>query len=138
MQPGNPGQNPYGDQPSHGGQPPWEQSQYGQPQQPEQPGQYPPAPGYSQGAYSTPAGEPSNTMGLVSMILGIAAIPTLCCFGLGIPLGVAAIVLGLLGKNKADQGLASNRGQAQAGFICGIVAVALGVVGIVFNLATRS
>jgi hypothetical protein len=77
----------------------------------------------------------NNTFGLVSMILGIIAIPMVCCFFLGIPLGIAAGVLGYLGRQKADQGLATNRGQAQAGLICGAVAVGLGILSIIATLA---
>jgi hypothetical protein len=141
MQPGNEGQDPYGQQPPSGGQPPYGQQppqgpppqygqqppQYGQPQYSEQYG-YPSAPEYPPGAYGAPGGQPSNTQGLVSMILGIAAIPLVCCFGVGIPLGIAAAVLGFLGKRKADQGQATNRGQALAGLICGAVAAVGGVI----------
>jgi hypothetical protein len=65
------------------------------------------------------------------MILGIASIPLVCCFYLGIPLGIAAAVTGWMGKQKAEQGLANNRGQAMAGLICGIVAVGIGVLFII-------
>jgi len=81
---------------------------------------YAPQPGYG--------AQPQNTQGLVSMILGIVAIPMLCCFYTGIPIGIAAAVLGWMGKQKADQGLATNRPQAMAGFILGIVAAALGIL----------
>lgn len=132
MQPGNEGPDPYGQQPPYGGQPP----QYGQqPPQYGQPGPYPTWPGEGTGA---PGGTPSNTQGLLAMILGIAAIPLLCCFYIGFPLGIAAAVLGYLGKKKADQGLATNRGQAQAGFICGLVAVGLGVVLIILAIIGQS
>ncbi|MGW0436074.1 DUF4190 domain-containing protein [Micromonospora sp. NPDC003197] len=67
------------------------------------------------------------------MILGIAAIPLLFCCYLGFPLGIAAAVTGFLGKQKADQGLADNRGQALAGLICGAVAVGLGILSIILN-----
>ncbi|TDB76565.1 DUF4190 domain-containing protein [Micromonospora sp. KC723] len=133
MQPGPPGQDPYGQQPPHDpyGQPAPGQP-YGQPADPYAP---PPAapPTYPGAGYPQPAGQ-QNTLGLVSMILGIASIPMLCCFSVGIPLGVAAVVTGWLGKQKADQGLASNGGQAKAGLICGGIAVALGVLGLVVNL----
>jgi hypothetical protein len=185
MQPGNPGQDPYGQQPPSGDQPPQygQQPQYGQPpqygqqppqygdqppqygQQPPQygdqppqygapqypdpysqqpssppPGQpYPSAPAYPAGSYGPPAGQqPSNTLGLVSMILGIASIPLLCCFSLGLPLGIAAAVMGYLGKKRADQGLATNRGQAQAGFICGAIAAGLGIVLIVLSIVLNT
>jgi hypothetical protein len=80
-----------------------------------------------------PGQAPNNTQGLIAMILGIAAIPLLCCFYLGVPVGITAGVLGYLGKKKAEQGLATNRGQAMAGLILGAVAVGLGVL--VFILA---
>jgi uncharacterized protein DUF4190 len=89
--------------------------------------------------YPPPAGNagspPNNTLGLVSMILGIISIPLLCCFYLGLPLGIAAVVLGFMGRQKADQGLASNRGQASAGLICGAIAVGLGILGIILTFA---
>jgi hypothetical protein len=72
------------------------------------------------------------------MILGIVAIPlAFCCLYIGIPLGIAAIVTGWLGKQKAEQGLANNRGQAMAGFICGIAGVALGLLSIVLLFVVR-
>lgn len=66
------------------------------------------------------------TAALVCGILG------LLCFA---PLGIVAIVLGTQAKNDIDRspGMYKNRGMAQAGFVVGIVAVALwGVL-----LATR-
>lgn len=82
--------------------------------------------------YPPPAPQPApggnNTQGLVAMILGIAAIPLVCCFYIGLPLGIVAAVLGVLGKQKADQGLASNRGQAMTGIITGGIAAAIGII----------
>ncbi|SCL19436.1 protein of unknown function [Micromonospora nigra] len=200
MQPGNPGQDPYGQQPygspatppphdpyapppaapygqpptsgqpydpyappSHGqpptsgqpygptsgqpyGQPPTSGQPYGQPDPYAAPP--PPAPGQPYGqpyqdpyGQQQPYGQPQmypnagfaaqgqqNTLGLVSMILGIASIPLGCCLYLGLPLGIAAVVTGWLGKQKADQGLASNAGQAKAGLICGAVGAGLTVL----------
>ncbi len=90
----------------------------------------PPGPG---GAPGVP-GQQSNALGLTAMILGIAAIPLACCFYLGLPLGIVAAVLGFLGKNKADQGLATNRGQAIAGLICGIIGAALGLLALLLTV----
>ncbi|TDB71999.1 DUF4190 domain-containing protein [Micromonospora sp. KC721] len=161
MQPGPPGQDPYGQQPPHdpyGQQPPHDP--YGQPApgQPADPYAQPPQAPYGQPAPGQPYGQPAdphaqpygppthpgagypqpagqqNTLGLVSMILGIVSIPMLCCFSLGIPLGIAAVVTGWMGRQKAAQGLASNGGQAKAGLICGAVAVGLGVLGLIVNL----
>ena len=46
-----------------------------------------------------------------------------------------SIIQGRKGKELAAQGLATNGSSAQAGFILGIVAVALNVVGIIFYVA---
>ncbi|MGC4803677.1 DUF4190 domain-containing protein [Micromonospora sp. DT233] len=127
---------PYGQQPTSGqpyGQPtsgqPYGQPASGQPygQDPYAQPLYGAAPGYPNAGYPQAQGQ-QNTLGLVSMILGIAAIPLLCCLYLGVPVGIAAMVTGFLGRQKATQGLASNAGQAMAGMICGAVAVVLGLL----------
>ncbi|MFY1704291.1 hypothetical protein ACN28G_21585 [Micromonospora sp. WMMA1923] len=157
MQPGNPGQDPYGQQPSSGqpygqqptsGQPYGQQPTSGQPygQQPDpyapppqapygqqdpygQQPPYGPGPTHPNAGYPQPSGQ-NNTLGLIAMILGIASIPLACCY-LGIPLGIAGLVTGFLGKQKADQGQASNGGQAKTGLICGGVGVVLGILQII-------
>jgi hypothetical protein len=91
----------------------------------------------AQPGYGQPAA-PNNTFGLVSMILGIVAIPLVCCFYIGVPIGIAAAVLGFLGKQKVDQGLANNRGQAMAGLICGAAAVALGILLIILSVVVTN
>ena len=70
------------------------------------------------------------------IVLGIVAIPLACCgmYG-GFLLPIAAIVCGVLGMKKADQGLASNKGLALSGLICGIVAVVLALIIIVLQIA---
>ena len=78
---------------------------------------------------------PQNTQGLLGMILGIVSIPLACCPYLGIPLGIAGAVLGFLGRKKADAGLATNRGQAQAGLICGAIGVVLGIAILVLSFS---
>lgn len=93
---------------------------------------YPPE-GYGPPGYGPPA-QPQNTLGLVSMILGIISIPLACCRGIGLIFGIAAIVLGYLGKQKVAQGLANNGSQAQTGFICGIVGAGLGILLIILTV----
>jgi hypothetical protein len=93
---------------------------------------YPPE-GYGPPGYGPPA-QPQNTLGLVSMILGIISIPLACCRGIGLVFGIAAIVLGYMGKQKVAQGLANNGSQAQAGFICGIVGAGLGLLLIILTV----
>ncbi|MEV6598003.1 DUF4190 domain-containing protein [Actinoplanes sp. NPDC051346] len=91
--------------------------------------------------YGPPAGgpaAPNNTMGLVGMILGIISIPLACCFYLGIPVGIAGAILGYLGRQKADSGFANNRGQAQAGLICGAIGAVLGIALIILSFTVRN
>ncbi|RKN44464.1 DUF4190 domain-containing protein [Micromonospora endolithica] len=127
------GQQPYGQQPY---QDPYAAQSYGQQPYPQQPYQdpYGGTPMYPNAGYPSPAGQ-QNTLGLVAMILGIASIPLACCH-LGIPLGIAALVTGWLGKQKADRGLAANNGQALAGLICGGIAVVLGAIYLVLAIAS--
>ncbi|SCE79223.1 protein of unknown function (DUF4190) [Micromonospora viridifaciens] len=137
MQPGYPGQDPNNPQQPHDpyGQQPTSGQPYGQPQ-PDPYGQQQPygaAPTYPNAGYPQPQGQ-QNTMGLVSMILGIVSIPMVCCFYLGIPIGIAAAITGHLGRQKAAQGLANNEGQAKAGFICGIIGAGLGILLIILFL----
>lgn len=71
-------------------------------------------------------GLPQNGMGTAALILGIAGF-----FCLPLISSVLAIVFGRIGMTRADQGLATNRGSAKAGFILGIIGLALGAVGLI-------
>ncbi|WP_433551507.1 DUF4190 domain-containing protein [Micromonospora zamorensis] len=163
MQPGNPGQDPYGQQPNQDpnapqppqygqppaapyGQQPTSGQPYGQPtsgqpygQDPygQQQPQYGGGPTYPNAGYPQGAQGQNNTLGLVSMILGIASIPLVCCFYLGIPVGIAAVVTGYLARQKVAQGQANNAGQAKAGLICGAVGVGLGIILIILSIVAN-
>jgi hypothetical protein len=97
----------------------------------EPPAAYPPpaAPAYPPPAYAPPAisyqAAPQNGLGTAALILGI-----LQFFCLGLIGSVLAIVFGRMGMKKAEQGLATNGGQAKAGFWLGIIGLILFVVGI--------
>ncbi|GAB3387174.1 DUF4190 domain-containing protein [Micromonospora halotolerans] len=121
---------PYGQQPTSGQ--PYGQDPYAQQQQP-----YGAAPQYPQAGYPTGQGGQNNTLGLVSMILGIVSIPMVCCLYLGIPIGIAGVITGYLAKQKADQGLASNAGQAKAGLICGAVGAGLGILVLILGIVAN-
>jgi hypothetical protein len=96
-----------------------------------QPGYQPPvvypgsAPGYPQGG--APSGG-TNTFAVVSLILGIAALVLQCCYGAGILLGGAAVVLGYLAQQKVKNENAGGRGLALAGLICGAAGAALSLI----------
>ncbi|MEV5078595.1 DUF4190 domain-containing protein [Streptomyces sp. NPDC056159] len=89
---------------------------------------YPGYPGAGQGWPGMPM-PPDNGMGTAAMVLGILSCSMFCFYGIfGVVLGVLAVIFGVKGRRKADRGEASNRGQAQAGLITGIIGIVLGLV----------
>lgn len=86
--------------------------------------------GYPMGA--GPYGPPTakNYLGGWALGLGIAA---LCC---GFFTAIPAIIMGKRGMDAADRGEATNKGQAQAGFIIGIVGVVWGVLAVIYQLSS--
>ena len=87
------------------GQPPYQGQTYGQP-------------------YGAP---PKNGMGTAALVLGIIGVVlAVLFFPLGILLGLVAAVLGYLGRKKAARREATNRGQATAGLVLGLVAILVG------------
>lgn len=84
------------------------------------------APGYPAAAGAMPT-SPQNGMGIASLVLGILGL--VCCGSL--LMSVAALILGVMGRKKAQQGLATNGGMATAGMILGIVGVALSILALI-------
>ncbi|MFI8179532.1 DUF4190 domain-containing protein [Actinacidiphila glaucinigra] len=113
--PGHPGPPGYPAYPAHPGYPGY-------------PG-HPGYPGYGMGPYGGWAPPVArNGVGLTAMILGIVgAVLAISCFGafLGLPLGIAAVVCGIVGLRIARRGEATNRPQALTGLILGIISVVL-------------
>ncbi|MGH7921367.1 MAG: DUF4190 domain-containing protein [Candidatus Dormibacteraceae bacterium] len=144
--------NPYGQQPPppqytpppnpYGGGG-YEQPQPQQPPYQQQPPQYTPPPDpYGGGGYPAPmqygaagvAAGRNNTLALVSMIVGIASI-VVCC--LGAPGGIAAVIMGFIARNQINQsgGAQGGGGMALTGIICGGVAILLGILIVILDLA---
>jgi putative exporter of polyketide antibiotics len=89
----------------------------------------PPPPQY--GAPQPPMGgapQSTNKKAIWALVLGILGL--ICC---GFFAGIPAIILGNMAKKEIDAGNGTGRGMAQAGFILGIIAVALGILWV--NLA---
>ena len=94
-------------------------------------GQQPPPPGYA--AYGGPATR-SHPQGTLILVFGIVGLIT--C----LPLAIAAWIMGqrALKQIDGDTGVTyTNRGQVNAGRICGMIGVILAVVTWVIYLATR-
>ena len=128
--PQNSGQNPYWQNPQNG-QPPYWQNQQNGGQIPPQNGQPP----YWQNQYNN--GQPpcwqnqpqrprreKNSFATISLISGIFAILTLCCFAFPVAIicGVGAVCFAIISKKGQPF-----RGTAVAGIILGVIAVLLGI-----------
>ncbi|MEU3188003.1 DUF4190 domain-containing protein [Streptomyces sp. NPDC006923] len=75
-------------------------------------------PGYGQPGWQE---TPSNGMGIAAMVLGIIAVAVFCLWGLGVILGVLALIFGIIGRRRARRGQATNGGMALAGIILGAI-----------------
>jgi hypothetical protein len=89
-----------------------------------------------------PMGMPPRNHGLAvaSMVCGILAIVPGCCCGLfGIPLSIAALVMGLIsiGQINGSAGQLGGKGMAIAGTVCGGVGITLNIVGVIFNVTSE-
>ncbi|MGA5899419.1 DUF4190 domain-containing protein [Streptomyces venetus] len=91
-------------------------------------------PGYPQGGYGWPGMPPApqNGLGIAAMVLGIVSCTLFCLYGVvSLITGVLAVVFGIKGRKRAEAGVATNHGQAQAGLIMGIIGIILGIAVIV-------
>lgn len=87
--------------------------------------------GYGQGGYGAPAPQGNNQKAIWSLVLGILGL--LCC---GFFTGIPAIILGRSAQKEIAQTGQQGAGLAKAGFIIGIVACVLSVIGIIWTLTT--
>jgi hypothetical protein len=96
-------------------------------------------PDYSETGYSetarppvTPSpAQPRNGLGVSALVLGVGSLVaaiSFVLFPLALPGGLAAVVFGLIAIVRGNTRGATNSGQAAAGLICGILALAIAVV----------
>ncbi|MEV6553885.1 DUF4190 domain-containing protein [Streptomyces sp. NPDC051597] len=71
---------------------------------------------------------PLNGFGTTALVLGILSVVLFCLWGLGIVLGILALIFGFLGRGRAKRGEATNGAQALAGIILGAVGVVVSAV----------
>ncbi|APE24204.1 MULTISPECIES: DUF4190 domain-containing protein [Streptomyces] len=93
---------------------------YGHAGYPSYGGGYPGQPGWQQPA--------SNGMGTAAMVLGIVAVAGFCLYGLGVILGILALIFGIIGIKKVGRGEATNRGMAVAGIVLGSIGIVVSAV----------
>ena len=71
---------------------------------------------------------PRNGLGTAALVLAIIGL--LLCFTVagGVILGIAAVVMGLVGRGRAKRGEANNGGVALAGVVLGFLSIVAGLV----------
>lgn len=91
----------------------------------------PPAyPGYGGDPYN-PYGaptQPRNGLGLAGMVLGILSIVLCFLNWIDVIVAILAIVFSAIGRSRVKKGAATNKGQATAGLICGVIGAVLAIV----------
>lgn len=94
----------------------------------------PPPPPGGPGGYAYPAPRTSGKA-VASLVSGIVGLPLFLCCTLS---GVPAVVLGFMARSeiRKSQGTLTGDGMATAGLILGLIAVVLGVAGIILVFAT--
>ncbi len=104
-----------------------------------QPGPPPPQPLYPPGVYPYPPPfvrqeAQGATASMVLGIISLAALPLICCCGLGellaIPMGGLAVILGFRARNRVaeSRGALGGDGRALAGIVMGGTAAGIGLV----------
>ena len=89
-----------------------------------------PGPGHFGPVHPTATAASSDALAVASVVLGALSIPfTLCCFG-GLPLGIAAMVIGKRAQNRiqAQPNAFHGARSATVGFWLGLVGVTLSVL----------
>lgn len=75
-----------------------------------------------------PGAQPSQGLAIGSLVCGILSIGTFCVWWLSVPLGIVAVVLGVMARGKIARGEASGAGLAKAGMICGIIGAVISIL----------
>jgi hypothetical protein len=83
--------------------------------------------------------EPSSGLAIGALVTGILAIPGACCCYSSVPLGISAIIMGVIAMNKAKESPLTHggRGMAIAGLSCGIVALLFTILVIALGVGMR-
>ena len=90
------------------------------------PGGYPPP--YQHNpypGYGPPPTAPRNGLGIASLVLAIVALLSFWSVIGGAAIGVVAVILGIIGRGRANRGEATNAGVAVAGITLGALAVVI-------------
>jgi len=84
-----------------------------------------------------------NGLAVAALVCGILAIvPGCCCGFFGIPLSIAAVAMGIVSMQQINASMTTpmpqgGKNMAIAGTVCGGIAIALDIVGVIFNVGTQ-
>ena len=90
--------------------------------------QVPPPMGTPPVGYSSPGASKPQGLAIGALVCGILSLVFFCFNILSIPLGIVAIILGVVAGGKARRGEAGGEGLAKTGMILGIAGVALSIL----------
>jgi hypothetical protein len=79
-----------------------------------------------------PKPAPDPVWPTVALVLGVVCLPLMFCALISVPLGLTAVVFGLLGLLPATRGAGRQRGLALAGLLCGALGAVLSVAVTIF------
>jgi hypothetical protein len=89
---------------------------------------YPAPPPMPYATQTPPAIAPRNGLGISALVIAIVGL--LLCFTIvfGVLLGIAAVVMGFMGRGRVKRGEANNGGVAVAGVVLGFLSIVAGLV----------
>lgn len=72
----------------------------------------------------------SNGLAIASMVCGIVSVPLSCCYGAGLPVALAAVIMGFIARKQINEsgGSQGGQGMALAGIITGFVSMVVGII----------
>lgn len=74
-----------------------------------------------------------NGLAIAAMVLGIIGLVGLCFWPVGLPCAILALIFGIISRKKAKE-TGVGGGMATAGFVLGIIALALAILGVILAI----
>ena len=96
----------------------------------------PPSPPPPMSGYAPQVPRGTSGMAIASLVCGIVSLLLFCFWPLSVPLGIVALILGLIARSKIKRGEATGGGLALTGIVTGAIGMLISigvVVGIIAN-----
>lgn len=79
---------------------------------------------------------PTNGLAIASIVCGIVGLLLICLCYIGLPLSIAALVMGVVALGQINTRNQEGRGLAITGIVTGIVSIGFAVTGILWTIAS--